>query len=51
MLGEELTISRTDPFSNRIQGLIKKSYGYRNPERFKNDVYFHLGALDLYPCK
>ncbi len=46
-----LTNGPIEGLNNRIQGLIKKSYGYRNPERFKNDVYFHLGALDLYPCK
>ena len=26
-----------------------KSRGYRNKERFINDIYFHLGGLDLYP--
>ena len=35
--------------NSRIQGLIKKAYGYRNKERLKNDIYFHLGGLDLYP--
>ena len=23
--------------------------GYRNRERFRNAIYFHLGGLDLYP--
>ena len=35
--------------NNRIQGLVKKAYGYRNRERLKNDILFHLGNLDLYP--
>jgi transposase len=35
--------------NNAIQGLIKKAYGYRNKERFKTDIFFHLGGLDLYP--
>ena len=35
--------------NNAIQGLIKKAYGYRNKERFKADIFFHLGGLDLYP--
>jgi transposase len=35
--------------NSRIQGLSKKAYGYRNKERFKNDIYFHLGGLELYP--
>jgi transposase len=23
--------------------------GYRNRDRFRNAIYFHLGGLDLYP--
>ena len=35
-------------FTNgRIEGLNKKAYGYRNMERFKTDLFFHLGSLDL----
>jgi len=32
---------------------VQQSCGYRNRERFKRDVFFHLGGLDLYPvqCK
>ena len=37
--------------NNRIQGLIKKAFGYRNRERFKTDILFHLGRLDLYPAQ
>ena len=36
--------------NNKIQGLVKKAYGYRNPERFKTDIFFHLGGLNLYPA-
>jgi len=25
------------------------AHGYRNRERFRNAIYFHLGGLDLYP--
>src|ERR1017187_1075551 len=35
--------------NNKIQGLIKKAFGYRNKDRFKSDIFFHLGGLDLYP--
>lgn len=35
--------------NSRIQLLIQKSCGYRNRERFKTDVLFHLGGLNLYP--
>jgi transposase len=24
--------------------------GFRNRERFRNAIYFHLGGLDLYPA-
>jgi len=26
-----------------------RSRGFRNKERFKTAIYFHLGGLDLYP--
>lgn len=35
--------------NNKIQSLVKKAYGYRNRERFKTDIFFHLGGLNLYP--
>lgn len=35
--------------NNKIQALIKKADGYRNIERLKNDILFHLGGLNLYP--
>lgn len=35
--------------NSRIQHLIQKACGYRNRDRFKRDVLFHLGALDLHP--
>lgn len=37
--------------NNKIQSLVKKAYGYRNRERFKTDILFHLGGLDLYPSQ
>jgi len=36
--------------NNKIQSLVKKAYGYRNRERFKTDIFFHLGGLNLYPA-
>lgn len=32
-----------------IQKLKYNARGYRNRERFRNAIYFHLGGLDLYP--
>ena len=40
--------------NNKIQSLVKKACGYRNPERFKTDIFFPRGGLNLYPspqCK
>jgi len=46
-----LTNGPLEGLNNKIQGLIKKAFGYRNKERFKTDIYFHLGGLDLYPSQ
>ena len=46
-----LTNGPIEGLNNKIQGLIKKAYGYRNKERFKRDIFFHLGGLDLYPTQ
>lgn len=35
--------------NSRIQKLKKIACGYRSPERFRIDILFHLGKLDLYP--
>lgn len=40
-----------EAINSRIQELVQQSCGYRNRERFKNDVFFHLGGLDLYPAQ
>ena len=34
---------------NQSQSLVKKACGDRNPERFKTDIFFPLGGLNLYP--
>jgi transposase len=46
-----LTNGPIEGLNNRIQGLVKKAFGYRNRERFKRDILFHLGGLDLYPAQ
>ena len=35
--------------NSRIQQLIQQACGYRNRDRFKRDVLFHLGGLNLHP--
>jgi transposase len=46
-----LTNGPMEGLNNAIQGLIKKAFGYRNKERFKTDIFFHFGGLDLYPAQ
>ena len=40
-----------EAINSRIQDLVEQSFGYRNRERFKRDVFFYLGGLDLYPAQ
>jgi transposase len=46
-----LTNGPIEGLNNKIQGLIKKAFGYRNKARFKTDIFFHMGGLDLYPAQ
>ena len=46
-----LTNGPIEGLNNKIQGLVKKAYGYRNRQRFITDIYFHCGGLDLYPAQ
>jgi transposase len=46
-----ITNAALEGLNNRIAGLIKKAFGYRNRERFKTDIFFHLGGLELYPAQ
>jgi transposase len=45
-----LSNAAAEGLNSRIQQLIQKACGYRNRDRFKRDVLFHLGGLDLYPA-
>lgn len=46
-----ITNAALEGLNNRIAGLVKKAFGYRNRERFKTDILFHLGGLNLYPSQ
>jgi len=46
-----LTNGPIEGLNNAIQGLIKKAFGYRNKQRFKIDIFFHFGGLDLHPAQ
>lgn len=39
----------SESINSRVQALKRRANGYRNRERFRNAIYFHLGGLDLYP--
>jgi transposase len=41
----------SESINSRVQALKKRANGYRNRERFRDAIYFHLGGLDLYPRK
>ncbi len=40
---------RAEGISSTIQSLKNRACGFRNRERYKAAIYFHLGGLDLYP--
>lgn len=44
-----VTNAFSEGINSMIQELVKRANGYRNRERLKRDLYFHLGGLDLYP--
>ena len=43
------TNAGSEGINSRIQWIKKMACGFRNRERFRNAIYFHLGGLDLYP--
>lgn len=44
-----VTNAATESINSRIQWIKRLACGFRNRERFKQAIYFHLGGLDLYP--
>ena len=44
-----VTNARLEGINTVIQGLKRAARGFRNRDRFRNAIYFHLGGLDLYP--
>jgi len=41
--------ARAEGLNARIQWIKKQACGYRNRQRFRDAIFFHLGGLDLYP--
>jgi transposase len=44
-----ITNAHSERINEKIQWIKRISRGFRNRDRFKNAIYFHLGDLDLYP--
>lgn len=45
-----ITNARSEAVNARIQAIKRTACGFRNPERFRAAILFHLGGLDLYPA-
>lgn len=45
----KVTNGGAESINSRIKMLKIRSRGFRNKDRYKNAIYFHLGGLDLYP--
>ena len=43
------TNAAAESMNARIQRIKRMACGYRNRERFRDAIRFHLGGLDLYP--
>jgi len=39
---------KSESMNSRIQKVKARSHGFRNRDRFRNAIYFHLGDLNLY---
>jgi transposase len=46
----KVTSASAEGLNSVIQWLQSSARGFRNRERFKNAIYFHLGGLELYPA-
>lgn len=45
-----VTNARAEGLNSVVQWIKYTARGFRNRERFKTAIYFHLGGLDLYPA-
>ena len=44
-----ITNAGAESINAAIQKVKRMAHGFRNRDRFRNAIYFHLGGLDLYP--
>ena len=45
-----ITNATTEGINSQIETLRKAACGFRNKQRFRAVILFHLGGLDLYPA-
>jgi len=45
-----VTNARAEGLNAKIQWIKATARGFRNRNRFRDAIYFHLGGLDLYPA-
>jgi transposase len=45
----KITNGVAEGLNSKIMTIKRKCCGFRNPDNFKNAIYFHCGGLDLYP--
>lgn len=45
-----ITNSHSERINAKIQWIKATARGFRNRERFRHTIFFHLGGLDLYPA-
>jgi transposase len=45
-----VTNAMSETMNSKIEWIKRRACGYRNRERFRNAIDFHLGGLDLYPA-
>lgn len=49
-IAHQATNARAEGINSRIQRVKSMARGFRNVERFRNAIFFHLGGLDLRPA-
>jgi transposase len=45
-----VTNAMSESMNSKIQWIKRRACGFRNRQRFRNALYFHLGGLDLHPA-
>jgi transposase len=46
----KITNAASESINSKVQRIKRAACGFRNRDRFRNAILFHLGALDLYPA-